>query len=127
MIKQHMSQVISRVFSLFVVCVAILTLPACHNKQLVAAPPNDSVHARALAVAAQGVGFEPKQPERAIECFQRAIQLEPDNHEWKADLAFAFYKDHRNPEAIPIWQELAKGTDDHALLSKRFLTQVAAR
>jgi tetratricopeptide (TPR) repeat protein len=111
-------------FKLLGISVGFIILSGCQNKQ-VAMPPND--HARALSVAAQGTALLLKQPERSIEYYQQASQLEPSNREWKASLAFAFYKAKRIPEAVPIWQDLAKGNDDIASQSKHLLGKVGAK
>ena len=108
---------------LFLACVLVLTLPACHKKQTSSQYSN---HDRALAAGAVAGSYLVKNPERSIESFKQATQLEPDNREWKSMLAFAYYKAKRKAEAIPIWQELAKGNDDIAAQSKRWLNKAGA-
>lgn len=115
-----MREVYVRVLGLLVIGGMIFTLPACHSKP---PKPQYTNHDRALAVAAQGARFLLKQPERSIEFDRQAIQLEPDNREWKSFLAFAYYRAHRNSEAIQVFQELAVGQDEFAAQAKHMLTK----
>ena len=104
-----------------IVAAGILTLQACHKRA-----PNTTAtsnHVRAVGVAAQGTALLLKQPERSIEYYKQAVQLEYDSREWKSELAFAYFKAKRTPEAVPIWQELAQGKDDYASQAKRFLVK----
>jgi tetratricopeptide (TPR) repeat protein len=122
-----MRRVNIRFLGLLVTCIGIVVQSGCHNKQAATAPAVPDNHARALAVAAQGSGYLVKEPERSVEYFKQAVQLEPANREWKAVLALAYYKALHPQEAIPIWQELAHGNDDFASQSKRFLAKVGAK
>jgi len=102
----------------------ILLLTACHKNQ---PPVKDDNHVRAVAVSAIGASYLLKQPERSIEYYQQAIQIEPNYRDWKSQLAFAYWKTHRTPEAVPLWQELAKGNDELASQAKHWLVKVGAK
>jgi hypothetical protein len=126
--------------ALMATCLAVLAIPtaalSCNKQgntspgqpnsaQSIAKVPMTVQQKQALAYAAQGAGYQAKDPDKAVERFRLAVATEPDNREWQDSLAFALWKDKKTKEAIPIWKQLSAGHDDIAKHATRSLAKVA--
>lgn len=116
---------------LFCVIAGGLLLKACGRPVSAPAnpalPPMTEAHKAALAHAARGIGLARKDSVVGIDEIKLAIQTEPDNREWKGMLAFHLHHyAKKTDEAIPIWRELAKGSDKEADMARKWLRKVRA-